>query len=621
MSAGRHPTTYILQPLLRNPTLFLDFFNETLEIQLAQSLTLSYRSSKLCQIHLPKEKMTLDSFGYFILGTPVNSSDAATALFKLTWIDQYLLLDFSNPAEFKINIDTAQCENAHVFWQSNPSQIVFQLPSTLGRSSLNPLPTEIIHTQEQLGNWYHDSPKTNRYVHPKLWDYHWSLYVFHSLPPTFSFSEIKPTQKPLILPCRSPSSKTIPLLTPSSLMMVEDLMWYRPDMAWDQLSQFFNLFRSSDGMFAHDLMLRAPKSAFPSSNSPTKNFDCSHPPLWSYFLLELAKLTQTAEKIPEYYAQCAQNLKWWETHRFYEDYHLFGSKLPVRLLAQEMNMDHSARFYHQYNGKVWKEVEGDQPRDMILIDLNAQLCDFYQNMGVLGMMVGDEDASQYFSRAEALQDAVQSLLWDPQTKFFYDFDLETQTRQPLKSVAGFWALFGGLASKGQVDPILSHLLNPEEFWTQLPLPAVARNDPFYRSEIGSGPVTLAQIYWLVIGLKRYGLHTVVSRLCTTTLDYLNQFFNVYHTLYEYYPATGLNLSSIRSQSSEVGHIGPLLGTNCIHPLFYRGILGAEILDSSINFVPDWTNLSKEVNFSFYYKSQKINSFMSKMKNKMLEFNF
>ena len=39
-----------------------------------------------------------------------------------------------------------------------------------------------------------------------------------------------------------------------------------------------------------------------------------------------------------------------------------------------------------------------------------------------------------------------------------------------------------------------------------------------------------------------------------------------------------------------------LGNTPLHSIFFRGILGGEILDDSINFIPDWTILEKRCQF-------------------------
>ncbi len=67
------------------------------------------------------------------------------------------------------------------------------------------------------------------------------------------------------------------------------------------------------------------------------------------------------------------------------------------------------------------------------------------------MMLEDPDASTYFEKAESLQDNVQKWLWDPNTQFFYDYDLDQQVIQPVKTAAAFYALFGGIARNSSFE--------------------------------------------------------------------------------------------------------------------------------------------------------------------------
>jgi hypothetical protein len=360
------------------------------------------------------------------------------------------------------------------------------------------------------------------------------------------------------------------------------------------------------------------------------DFNISQPPLWTYSLLETAKFLNRMDQIGEFYPLCQHNLQWWEKNRFNEEYGLFGAPLTGDQYGCETEMHGSPRFSHQYTGRKWQDCLPDQKRDLLLVDLNAQMADYYQNMGVFGSLLGDEQAGEYFQKAESLQDQAQKFLFDPQSKFFYDFDLETQTIQPIKTIAGFWSLFGGLASKGQIQPLLTHLLDPSEFWTELPVPSIAINEPFYTKDIWHGAVSIPQNYWLIIGLKRFGQNAVVSKLTQKIFQYLNDSFNLYGRLYEHYPPMSLNVDSL----GETVEPGMVRGTKCksissrntpdylghaiVHSLFYRGLLGAEIVDDSVSFVPDWGVMPKELQFSFYYHTRKVNSFMSKMTNKMLE---
>lgn len=146
-------------------------------------------------------------------------------------------------------------------------------------------------------------------------------------------------------------------------------------------------------------------------------------------------------------------------------------------------------------------------KEMILPDINAQLCDFYQNMGVFSLLLGNSDFQNYFDKAEAIQQHYQ-LLWDQNTSFYYDFDLETNSLHKLKTNAGFWALFGGCVSKSHLSSLVSHLFNPNEFYSSIPLPHISFDEQERFSFPSFNYSNLANIYWLVLGLK----NTVLIKL-------------------------------------------------------------------------------------------------------------
>ncbi len=66
-------------------------------------------------------------------------------------------------------------------------------------------------------------------------------------------------------------------------MITEDLMWYRPDLARDQIEHFFDLWRPSDGQIAFTKRLNVLEdSAEPQIE---QDFSISQSPLWIFFLL------------------------------------------------------------------------------------------------------------------------------------------------------------------------------------------------------------------------------------------------------------------------------------------------------------------------------------------------
>jgi len=458
-------------------------------------------------------------------------------------------------------------------------------------------------------SWLNSAPKTNRYIQKGLWDYCWILPRVNEFP-----TQISPSNG-WVLGYRGKANGSNRLY--HSLMIIEDLMWYRPDLAKMQLLHFFDLWRESDGMIGHckTIQSKDPQKIL----DVTLDFNISQSPLWSFFILDYFKLTGDQELVRAVYEKCKANILWWETHRFHPDYQLFYSSNTVQNLADEADQPLSPRFYQQFDGRSWKNLTGGSLRKIIPIDLNAQMSDYYQSMGIFGTIVEDPECGTYFQKAESLQDRVQDVLWDTETKFFYDFDLDTKKIQPMKTIAGFWSLFGGLAKKSQVVDLLSHLMNPKEFWAELPVPSLAMDEKLFSKEIWHGSVSLTQNFWLLIGLKRYNLNQQVAKLTDKVFKYMNSSFELYNSVYEYYPPMSFNVNSLTMNGKTGASREMYLANLPLHSIFYRGLLGAEILDDSINFIPDWTVLDKEVNFGFYYRNQKMDVFLDRSK-KILEFN-
>ena len=443
--------------------------------------------------------------------------------------------------------------------------------------------------------WKEEIPKTNRYINKDIWNFHWVLHRMNRFPHNFS------KESNLISSCWPYSKKFTPW---ESLHIIEDLMWFHPNLARKQLVKLFEDFLKPNGLMENG------ESSEISENS------LSLPPLWSSVLLDYSKLSGDKEIISDLYPLCKKNLEWWENNRFIEHYNLFGAILSVEDFGIETTMKSSPRFSQQFDGKSWNLKKPMENRSLLLIDLNSQMCDYYQNMGVMGLIVGDEDSSTYFRKAEALQENAQKYFWDPQTQFYYDYDFETKSIQPMKTIAGFWALYGGIVSKDHIQPIMDHLINPDEFWSEFPIPTLALDEPFYSNEIWHGPALLSQNYWLLHGLKRFNLNRQVTEICYRIFSYLNYSFDLYGGIYKFYPPLSYNVKCIKIPKSDLCY-GYDLGQSPLHSLFYRGLLGAEILDDSINFVPDWSILEKEVNFSFYYRGKKIETYLSKMDKKMV----
>lgn len=122
---------------------------------------------------------------------------------------------------------------------------------------------------------------------------------------------------------------------------------------------------------------------------------------------------------------------------------------------------------------------------------------------------------QFIEEYKDLYTLINKHHWNEKTGFYYD--LFTRHNKHLKNnyvnhktVAGFWPIISGVADNYQVNKLIEHLVNPDEFMTPHPVPTISKDDPNYNPLGGYwlGSVWAPTNYMIVKGLrqrKRYGL--------------------------------------------------------------------------------------------------------------------
>lgn len=462
-------------------------------------------------------------------------------------------------------------------------------------------------------SWKNRAPKLNDEDIKKIWEDSWVLYRINAYNPEGPFKNIWMT------PCRHTDYQYDKLAMWDTLHMVEDLKWYKPDAAVKLLEMQFDLYRQSDGMIAQD---RSCGDELDGANDKLRvngsNFIRSQPPMWSYTFLELSKMVGDYKICGDAFDRMAKNVKWWEENRYFPEFRLFGYNMTPDEIGKESGLDNSPRFYNQFNGKNWRKCNPKNARKLITVDLNAQMADYYQNLGVIANMREDERCTDYFAKAERLIEDIQMYLWDDDEHFFFDFDIDMNCKQPIYASSHFWTLFGGCVLKGKLEAFVGHLTNPNKFWTELPVPTVAIDSPFYEDDMWSGPTWISQNYWIIIGLKRYNYGNLAAQLAKKCIKYIsNSYFN-YLKFYEFYNPKSLSQRVLKRKGKFPGPPADYVGHLPIHALYYYGILGAEILDEGINFIPHWNHIPKNMDFTFYYDNKKQQIEAKKGETKIIE---
>ncbi|MDA8497253.1 alpha-glucosidase [Citrobacter sp. Igbk 17] len=137
-----------------------------------------------------------------------------------------------------------------------------------------------------------------------------------------------------------------------------------------------------------------------------------------------------------------------------------------------------------------------------------------------------EDAKHYQALAKKLADYINTCMFDPATKFYYDVRIEDQplangcAGKPIvergKGPEGWSPLFNGAATQSHADAVVSVMLDPKEFNTYVPLGTAALTNPAFGADIyWRGRVWVDQFWFGLKGMERYGYRDEALKLADT----------------------------------------------------------------------------------------------------------
>ena len=203
-------------------------------------------------------------------------------------------------------------------------------------------------------DWKNEAPKLKLEGFTSLWADSWVLHRINTYNPERIFNS------KWISTCRSSKELSNKISVWDTLHSIEDLKFYDLKQAENQLTILTNLYQSN------------PEEVFP--------------PIISYSIIELSKLLGDKDVCSESMEWMEENLQWWEQWRYFPDVGLFGYKnMRVEDIAAETEQLNSPRWWNQFNGERWKKLPPKKTRNLISVDLNAQMSDYYQNLGVIAL--------------------------------------------------------------------------------------------------------------------------------------------------------------------------------------------------------------------------------------------
>lgn len=117
------------------------------------------------------------------------------------------------------------------------------------------------------------------------------------------------------------------------------------------------------------------------------------------------------------------------------------------------------------------------------------------------------EATRFKARAAQLQHNLFAICYLPDEKRFWDYNHHTGLHRRVNTFYMFWPLFAGMDVPDETvkDLIENVLLDPEQFFGEIPFPSVAYNEPEYNAKgYWRGRSWPHISYWLLQTLVRYG---------------------------------------------------------------------------------------------------------------------
>lgn len=139
-----------------------------------------------------------------------------------------------------------------------------------------------------------------------------------------------------------------------------------------------------------------------------------------------------------------------------------------------------------------------------------------ETLAEISSIMGKEAlGTEWMKKAEQVKAKIRSYLWDEKRGACFDRD-KNHRMMPTLIHNNLRAMYWNSLEPDMAERFVrEHLLNPEEFWTKMPLPSVAVNDPLFRNVTTnnwSGQSESLTYQRAIRALENYGYETLIPKL-------------------------------------------------------------------------------------------------------------
>lgn len=226
--------------------------------------------------------------------------------------------------------------------------------------------------------------------------------------------------------------------------------------------------------------------------------EVTKPPIMAWAALKLHETAPDLAFLQEIYVPLVRWNAWWFS-------------------MNDDDADGLAQYNHPYSSGLDDSPLWDAGMPVESPDLNTYLCVQMDSLAMIAEALDmTSEAAMWRRRAAAIVRRMIQDFWDEDAGVFW----AVRDEQPIHVITPFnlYPLWTGQLPDRIRERIIAHLTNPNEFWSEYPIPTVARNDPHYDPEtMWRGPVWANVNYFFIEALRQVGRHDLARTLRDKTL--------------------------------------------------------------------------------------------------------
>lgn len=238
--------------------------------------------------------------------------------------------------------------------------------------------------------------------------------------------------------------------------------------------------------------------------------DVTKPPLIAWTALKLFETSGHLDFLHEIYEPLQHWHEWW-VNSCRDDNGLF-------------------QYLHPFSSGLDDSPLWDTGMPVIAPDINTYLCLQQESLAHIAGLIGEKsDVEKYRQGADDLAARMIEALWDEKSGIFNA--LHQGKPVPVFTLFNLLPLWTGRLPDTMVNRLITHLTDPQHFWSKWPLPTVALSDAtFDPLQMWRGPTWVNINYLFIEALNRVGRTALANDLTRKTLDLMMQ----HSDIYEYY---------------------------------------------------------------------------------------